>query len=293
MTSDRRPRTAASVEIVADPEALEKRLVGESGPCTRNLARLAVGRDRRGARLMLDIAGFRAERKSCRHHARPSPRALRSRPSSSYAMNHRSAMTSSPSVGLPENPDGGEAGGRVPGGRPSFERTLRRQSVTSSARLFKTSRNTRMLERRRAQARGLLVRATWNVSGRVIVNSPRSPRLHAPQKGGARSGRWLRSGLPGIVIMSLHSPRGARARTSNEKRSEGLGLNNVTVHPGACRTARQGKADVVAACVAGQSKLVRASSSSPGGSLVASRSRRAPIGWTRASAGYAVTTCTC
>ena len=79
----------ASVEIVADdPEALE-RLVGEDGEvldALQELTRLAVQTETgERSRLMLDIAGFRAERKeelqdapsarkSCRtSRARPSP----------------------------------------------------------------------------------------------------------------------------------------------------------------------------------------------------------------------------
>ena len=59
----------ASVEIVADdPEALE-RLVGEDGEvldALQELTRLAVQTETgERSRLMLDIAGFRAERKVC------------------------------------------------------------------------------------------------------------------------------------------------------------------------------------------------------------------------------------
>ena len=85
----------ASVEIVADdPESLD-RLVGEDGEvldALQELTRLAVQTETgERSRLMLDIAGFRAERKEelPGHHPRGHRRACAppARPSSSTPMN--------------------------------------------------------------------------------------------------------------------------------------------------------------------------------------------------------------
>ncbi len=268
---------------------------------------------------MLDIAGFRAERKEelCGHHARGHVR-VRSTSASqpSDAMNPFSkvcrdvvaeeGLTSeseassliAASSSRPWNPTQSENppdGKGSPGGLTFVPEGNPMQAVREFLSAPPSDVAVRACLRSEAKPWPASARATWNGLVALTSSIPPRPSLHAPQ-GGARSD-WPGSGLPGIAIAACRpDPADSISVEPMVRRVEGLKRSPRPgpTHTCIMRQELRGKATWPGSRRGEHERLVRMTSQAHRAgefSLVALKGRRARLRWTRPRLSYAVTTC--